>query len=89
MRNEILIIESYCHFNIINETIQIKSEINKKKIKEPDLKDCIQDKNKPDYENLSDGDLKAELKKYGLKPGSKKYMVKQLEDMWKYLNSQK
>jgi len=33
--------------------------------------------------------LKDEVKKYGLKQGEKKYMIKQLNEIWNFLNKSK
>lgn len=40
----------------------------------------------PDYDTFSEERLKEEIKKYGLKPGSNKFMKKQLKEIWDFLN---
>jgi hypothetical protein len=40
----------------------------------------------PDYSMFSDENLKQEIKKYGMKPCSKKQMVKLLKEIWEFLN---
>jgi hypothetical protein len=40
----------------------------------------------PDYNSFSEDKLKEEMKKYGLKAGSVKFMVKTLGQIWEFLN---
>jgi hypothetical protein len=40
----------------------------------------------PNYESQSEENLREEMKKYGMKPGSSKFMVKQLKEIWNFLN---
>jgi hypothetical protein len=41
----------------------------------------------PDFASYSEEKLKEECKKYGLKPGSKKFMIKQLGDIWIFITT--
>jgi hypothetical protein len=43
----------------------------------------------PDYDSYSEEKLKEEMKKYGMKPGSNKFMIKQLKQIWEFLNMSK
>jgi len=40
----------------------------------------------PLYDTFSEDNLKEEMKKYGMKPGSYKFMVRQLKEVWQFLN---
>jgi hypothetical protein len=43
----------------------------------------------PYYESYSEENLREEMKKYGMKPASTKFMVKQLKEIWNFLNLSK
>lgn len=43
----------------------------------------------PNYDLFSEENLKEEMKKYGMKPGSFKFMVRQLKDVWNFINLSK
>lgn len=40
----------------------------------------------PNYETFGADSLKEEMKKYGLKPASNKFMAKQLNEIWQFIN---
>lgn len=65
---------------------QVSAEINGINDKLGILSDSIEC---PDYASFSDEKLKDEMKKYGLKPGSNKFMVKQLKLIWSFINTSK
>jgi hypothetical protein len=43
----------------------------------------------PDYDSFSEERLKDEMKKYGLKPASNKFMIKHLKEIWNFVNLSK
>ena len=44
---------------------------------------------KPNFENYSEDKLKEEMRKYGLKLSANKNMIKQLSEVWDFLNMSK
>ena len=43
----------------------------------------------PDYDCYTEEFLKEEMKKYGMKPGGNKFMIKQLKEIWAFMNMSK
>lgn len=63
----------------VNNNIELLTEEEK-------ITKNIEESNKPNFENFSEDKLKEEMRKYGLKLSSNKNMVKQLSQVWDFLN---
>lgn len=74
-----------CDLNIVNKD---KDHIGSIKKNELFLKK-FEAVAKPDFSNWSEDRLKEEIKSYGIRPTSIKNMIKQLSEIWEFLNLSK